>query len=245
MARLAANLAPGPARAAQVHTRPLQIADGTLEGMKWLALLLMTADHVNKYLFGLQLPGVAEAGRVAMPLFVFVLACNLARPGALQAGAHLRAARRLALYGVLASVPYMALATTLLGGWWPLNIMFTLLASTVMIGALARGGPRQIYVAAAAFCIGGALAEYWWPALALALAAWGYCRRPTPWRFAAMAAAIAVLGPVDHSLWALAALPIIAAAPHVQLRVPRARRLFYAYYPLHLAVIWAVSQAVH
>jgi hypothetical protein len=245
MARLTAKLAPMPARAVPARAEPLQIADGTLEGMKWLALLLMTADHVNRYLFGLQLPGVVEAGRVAMPLFVFVLACNLARPGAVQAGAHLRTARRLACYGALASVPYMALAPTLLGGWWPLNIMFTLLAATVMIGSFAHGGQRQVYVAAAAFCIGGALAEYWWPALALALAAWCYCRRPTPWRFAAMATAIAALWLVEHSLWALAALPVIAAAPHVQLRVPRAGHLFYAYYPLHLAAIWALSQASH
>jgi hypothetical protein len=29
----------------------LVLADGTVEALKWFALLLMTGDHVNKYLF--------------------------------------------------------------------------------------------------------------------------------------------------------------------------------------------------
>lgn len=59
----------------------LFVADGTVEGLKWLGLLLMTGDHVNKYLFNGTLPFLFEAGRLAMPIFVFVLAFNLARPG--------------------------------------------------------------------------------------------------------------------------------------------------------------------
>nr|WEG85486.1 trbP [Escherichia coli] len=70
------------------------IADGTIEALKWLALLAMTGDHVNKYLFNGTLPYLFEAGRLALPLFVFVLAYNLARPGALdlQGGGALRSA---------------------------------------------------------------------------------------------------------------------------------------------------------
>ena len=60
------------------------MADGTIEGLKWLALVLMTGDHVNKYLFNATLPVLFEAGRIALPLFVFVLAYNLARPGTLD-----------------------------------------------------------------------------------------------------------------------------------------------------------------
>ncbi|WP_010101405.1 TraX family protein [Verminephrobacter aporrectodeae] len=64
----------------------LVVADGTCEGLKWLALALMTGDHVNKYLFNATLPVLFEAGRLALPIFVFVLACNLARPGTCPAG---------------------------------------------------------------------------------------------------------------------------------------------------------------
>ncbi|MBK7549911.1 MAG: hypothetical protein IPI20_19875 [Rhodoferax sp.] len=63
---------------------PLHIDNGTLEALKWLALVLMTGDHVNKYVLADSLPGLFELGRLAMPLFMFVLAYNLARPGAFQ-----------------------------------------------------------------------------------------------------------------------------------------------------------------
>src|SRR4249920_2578087 len=99
----------------------LVVSNGTIEGLKWLGLLLMTGDHVNKYLFAEQLSGLSELGRLAMPIFGFVLAYNLARPGTLEGGAYPRAIKRLAVWGAVASVPYMALGTVL-DGWWPLNI---------------------------------------------------------------------------------------------------------------------------
>ncbi len=74
----------------------LVIANGTIEALKWVALLLMTADHVNKYLFNETLPFLFEAGRIAMPLFVFVLAYNLARPSVSESGAYQRTMIRLA-----------------------------------------------------------------------------------------------------------------------------------------------------
>ena len=56
--------------------------------MKWLALVLMTGDYVNKYLFNGTLPRLFNAGRVTLPLFVFVLAYNLARPDTLERGVY-------------------------------------------------------------------------------------------------------------------------------------------------------------
>jgi len=62
----------------------LVIADGTLEALKWLALVLMVLDHTNKVLFEGKIPFVFEAARIAMPLFGFVLGYNLARSGTLS-----------------------------------------------------------------------------------------------------------------------------------------------------------------
>jgi len=42
----------------------LVVADGTLEALKWLGLVLMTLDHVNKFLLAEKLPVIFEAGRV-------------------------------------------------------------------------------------------------------------------------------------------------------------------------------------
>ena len=88
--------------------KPLHVPDGTVEALKWIALALMTGDHVNKYLFNGTLPFLFEAGRLALPLFVFVLGYNLARPGAFERGAYTRTMKRLAVFGAVASVPFIA-----------------------------------------------------------------------------------------------------------------------------------------
>ena len=234
----------GPGGALPVQHAPIHIANGTLEAIKWLALILMTGDHVNTYLFAHKLPACFELGRLAMPLFVFVLAYNLARPGSLATGAHWRTGKRLAIYGLIACVPYMALGTVL-GGWWPLNILFTLLAATAIFGLIEHGGQLHTTLAVAVFAVAGALVEYWWAALVLAIACWLYCKRPTPGRLLSLIACTASLWLVNHNLWALAALPVMLAAPRISLRMSRFPQVFYVYYPAHLALIWALSKALH
>ncbi|HAN1481843.1 TPA: conjugal transfer protein TraX [Escherichia coli] len=219
--------------------KALRVPDGTVEALKWLALVLMTGDHVNKYLFNATLPVLFEAGRVALPLFVFVLAYNLARPDTLERGVYGRAMSRLTVFGALASVPFVALGG-LAWGWWPLNVMFTLLVVTATAYLVERGGPWNLVAAGVVFLVGGSSVEYWWPATAFGMAVWSYTRRPT-----AVAAVIAVLACaalwfINRNLWALAALPVIFLASRVDLRLPRLRWAFYAYYPLHLAVLWLI-----
>lgn len=43
------------------------------EVLKWLAVVLMTCDHVAKIIYGGYVPGLSEAGRVAFPLFALGL----------------------------------------------------------------------------------------------------------------------------------------------------------------------------
>ena len=146
--------------------KPLHVPDGTVEALKWLALALMTGDHVNKYLFNGTLPFLFEAGRLALPLFVFVLAYNLARPGAFERGAYTRTMKRLAVFGAVASVPFVALGG-LAAGWWPLNVLFTLLVVTACAYLVEKGGTLHLVGAGLVFLVGGGLVEYWWPAIAL------------------------------------------------------------------------------
>lgn len=54
------------------------LSNDNIEAFKWLALALMTLDHVNKYLFSDNLPAAFQLGRLLMPLFTFVLSYNLA-----------------------------------------------------------------------------------------------------------------------------------------------------------------------
>ena len=103
----------------QASTAPvLTLSSGTLEALKWVAPILMTFDHVNKHLLHASVPELFAAGRLAMPLFGFVLGYNPGRPDALADGAFRRTAIRLAVFGSIASVPFIALGG--LGwGWWP------------------------------------------------------------------------------------------------------------------------------
>ena len=214
----------------------LEIKDGTLEALKWIALMLMTMDHINKYLFNETLSYLFEAGRLAMPIFVFVLAYNLARPGAVERGVYRRTMSRLALFGLLASPAFIAFGS-LIAGWFPLNILFTLLVIAAVIALIECAQTGRVLPALAAilvFCLGGGVVEFGWPAVAFGVAAWWYCKTPS-WS-ALMVALLACysLVLVNGNQWAMAALPVIFGATRINLKVPRLRWFFYAYYPLHL-----------
>lgn len=227
----------------------LVVSDGTIEALKWLALVLMTLDHVNKYLLHGAVPALFILGRITLPLFAFVFAFNLARPDALARGMHKRTAGRLVLFGAIASVPFIALGG-LGAGWWPLNIMATLLVATGIVYLIKRGGFLRATLAVVLFLIGGGLVEFWWPGIALVVGAWQYVRRPSwlnllYWIVATLALnlngwAFARMPLVNDNIWALAAFPIIFAAPRVELHMPRLRHVFYVYFPIHLAILWAV-----
>lgn len=209
------------------------ISDGTLEGLKWLGLVLMTGDHLNKYLFNGTLPYLFELGRIAMPIFTIVLALNLAREMERPSDLYKRTMIRLVFFGSIATFPFVSLGG-LYSGFWPLNILFTLTAMTATVFFIER---KQHITAFLVFLLTGAVVEFWWPALLLGVSVWAYARYPA-WPFATIAAlACASLSIVNENLWAMAVFPIFFAATHYQLPIPRIRWLFYTYYPLHLCVI--------
>lgn len=237
-----------------MRTPEIRVSSGSLEALKWFGLVAMTGDHVNKYLFNSTLPYLFEFGRLAMPIFGFVLAYNLARPGTLVKGIYRRVMIRLAIFGALACPSYIAMGGVL-GHWWPLNILFTLLVATAMMALVdastildgsVRGSDRPaewpfMLAAAAAFgLVGGAVVEFWWPALAWCFFAWCFFKRPT-WPALVLAlAGLASLYLVNKNWWALLTIPAIYLAGMLDLRVPRLNHVFYWYYPLHLAALWLI-----
>ncbi|WP_429610467.1 TraX family protein [Variovorax sp. W2I14] len=226
MSSLAKATAPAPA---------WSISDGSLEALKWVGLVLMTGDHVNKYLLQDASPTLYALGRMVMPIFGFVLMANLARPGAFEAGMHLRVLRRLAVFALLATPAFVRLV-----GWCPLNILVTLWLATLIVLLFECGGGVARAAALMAFLIGGALVEFWWPALLCCLGAWGFARRPDGVRMLLWALATASLAIVNGNFFALAALPLILGARYVDIQLRRCRWVFYAYYPAHLSVIAVV-----
>lgn len=235
MTRTAFEVAAHDAPAQGLH--PLFIADGTLEACKWLGMVLMALDHVNKYLLGGANPVLFDLGRMVMPVFGFVLMHHLARFGALAAGVHARVMQRLLVVGALSSPAFVAL-----GGWWPLNILFTLLLSTCIVWLLEKGGRQRILVAVMAFGIGGALVEFGWFGVLACLGAWAYCRQPTKVRLVWWAVTLACLWCVNQNFAAVAAVPLVWGAAQVDITLVRYRWLFYAFYPSHLALIWLATR---
>jgi hypothetical protein len=214
----------------------LEFSTGSIEVLKWLALLLMTLDHVNTFLYDRDFPVLYRMGRVAMPLFGFVLAYKLARSGTLANGAYGRVMKRLAVFGLLASPMYVAMV-----GWQPLNIMFTLLVAVAVMYLIEKGGRWRVVSATVLFFACGAYVDFSWFGVLHCLAAWCYCKRPDWPALSAWVAATAALYTVNGNLWALAALPVILVASRIDVRMPRHRFVFYAYYPAHLAVLWGLG----
>ena len=219
------------------NTAQFELPDSSIEALKWLALVAMTIDHVNQFLFRLQMPLMYELGRIAMPIFGFVLAYNLARPGALQNGMHGRTMKRLLIFGLLAAPFFIALKS-----WLPFNIMFTLLLATFLIYLIEQGGQNNLILCAVALIIAGAFVDYAWFGPIYCLAAWWFCKSPDSSSGLVWLGMTVLLWLCNLNYWACAALPIIFLAQYLKFEIPRLRYVFYAYYPAHLAILFLVQK---
>lgn len=217
----------------------IALASGSVEGLKWLALVLMTFDHINKYLLDWSVPWMYALGRMAMPIFVVVLAYNLARPRSQMPGVFARTLRRLLITGVVATVPFVLLGK-LNAGWWPLNIMFTLALAVWVMQLVTNEQTGHKVAAVLAFAALGSLVEYWWPAVALAVAAFLYFKAPSVLALIAVVGSMALLCTINGNQWAWLGLGVVLVASQlkVNLPIPRSPWAFYAYYPAHLALLY-------
>lgn len=227
----------------------ISISDGTIEAIKWLAVLFMTIDHINSFLIypitGTPYVEMFSVGRIAFPLFALVLAYNLARPRTEQAEskAIVNAMKRLFIFGLIATVPYYA-ATD--GRTLPLNIMFTLAFATALIYCIRWSSQRQhwflryalYFIIHAVFAVGAALVEFSHYGVGLIIMAWLLFRHSSSIALIFTIVLTGSLFYINENLWALMALPIFALGYAVNIKMPRINKYaFYAYYPLHLAIL--------
>ncbi|AWT14805.1 TraX family protein [Stenotrophomonas maltophilia] len=196
------------------------------ELLKWLAVILMTGDHVAKVIYGGYVPGLSEAGRVAFPLFALVMAYNLAQPGADV----LKSVRRLALWGAIAQ-PVHALT---FGYWLPLNILLTFALCAAAVYAVNQRGWLALASLAVAALVLPAFVDYQWSGVWFVLLAYFAYRQKSP---GALLAAFVPLCVFNGNLWAVAAVPVAGLLAQAPWPVPRAGRAFYGYYVGHLAFL--------
>lgn len=200
------------------------------EVLKWLALVLMTGDHVNKVLLHEQYSWLTDVARVVFPIFAIVLAYNLAQHPSPDGTR--RALVRMLAFAVLAQ-PFHAWA---FGYWVPLNVLFTLALGVYVATADNR------WLSAIAWLLGGAVVDYEWFGVAVVVAGFHFWQIPAGNRtrlFIAtllLGAAVASLYAINGNLIALAAFPLLWTLGRLPGRIPRWRWTFYAYYNLHLGV---------
>lgn len=210
-----------------------------IELIKWVALILMVGDHINKYLLNDTVLFLYNAGRVAMPLFCFTLAYNLARPGTLKNNVYIRVSQRLFVFGVIATPAYILLGGVI-NGWWPLNILFTLFSLSVICYFLELGQGRELFYAFLVFAASGAVVEFWWPAIAMGVCIWLYYKNGGNIFLFLALTFCSTLAFINHNSYALLAVPVLILAGNISLVVPRMKWLFYVFYPLHLYLILAL-----
>ncbi len=214
-----------------------------MEAIKWLAVLLMTLDHVNYHLLQGAYPWMHSAGRIALPLFVFTLAYHLARPSAVGDKVALRVLERLLPIAVISSLPYLELNLFRIG-FFPLNILFTLAAGTAMVALIESSTKWSSPLAVLLFASMGAIVDYQWTGLGLFIACWQFFRRPGIFWGAATLMLLVLQGVANQNYWALASVPLIALMFALKLPVRRIKGALYYYYPLHLYVLAVLKVAV-
>lgn len=232
-----------------------QISDGSIEAIKWVAILFMTIDHINSNLIytttGQFYPVLFNIGRIAFPLFALVLAYNLARPRSAQdeKKAIIGVLNRLLLFGVVSLVPYY-LATD--GLILPLNIMFTLAVATAIIYVIHLGTERKrrisryaiYFLAHSLFVITAPFVDYSLYGVSLIVMAWLFFRYTSVIALVLMCVLTFCLYAINETHWALLALPIFGVSYFVNMKVPRInQRVYYIYYPAHLAIIAGLAAA--
>lgn len=212
------------------------------EVMKWLALVLMTGDHVNTILFDGSQPWLSHVSRVVFPIFAAVLAWNLTQHAEVGASGHVmpapateRALLRLFAAGVLVQ-PLHALA---FGYWLPVNVLVTL-AAGVWVAASS-----SLLVALLVWFVFGLFVDYGWAGIGVVVAAAFLGRTNGHWKGWAVFG-ISLLGLCwwNGNAWALLALPVLALGGRWPWPIPRWRWTFLAYYAAHLAALAAVAKAI-
>lgn len=204
-----------------------KLNSGNIEILKFLAAVLMTVDHINKYLFNSTIFSFFEIGRIAMPIFMFILAYNLAHTHGFT-----KLIKRLFICGIITTPVFIKLGG-LYYGYYPLNIMFTLLVSVIVMYLI----DKNIYLALLIFAVGGSCVEYWWPAISFSVFIFVYYKYKEKLFFLLAIISLTLLYYINGNFWALVSIPVIAVFSYFNIKVPRLKMLFYIYYFVHLTVI--------
>ncbi|HZJ09653.1 MAG TPA: TraX family protein [Trueperaceae bacterium] len=221
----------------------LRLSSGQQEAVRWIAIGTMVVDHIGAVLMTPDeaLP-LRAIGRVAWPLFAFLLAYNVA----VREVDPVRYLRPLLFWGALAQLPhYLAFDR------FVISILGTLFLAAAALSLLAhrerleQRSPLLVPGLLVVILLGSTQVEYGPVGVGLVLAFWWALREGAPlgWLAAVLATALANQ---PWPIWpfALIALPLPFVAAKLPLSLPRSGRLPWLFYPAHLALLAGLDRVM-
>lgn len=206
-----------------VASSRLELSYDNAEALKWLAFAAMLVDHANKVFAGGAWAWAVPVGRIAFPVFAFLI------------GRHLLSNRmlvRLLVIGAIATVPHVVALTP--GHAVPLNILFTFAAAAGVVRLWLSG---NLAFAGVVLLLGVLLCDYTLPGLLLVVSCWAWWQARTFATWSMLAASLLLLCLFNGNSFALLAVPLVLLAASCDWRAPRVRHFFWIAYPAHLAVL--------
>lgn len=216
------------------------MGSGALEALKWLALVSMVGDHVDAAFFNRDYWILSEAGRIAMPVFAAVFGYNLLRI-AHDYGKLADLRNKLVVAGLIAW-PFHMVAVS--HNPWTLNILFAF-AVSVQMTIWSADWRRNLPVMVGLFAVSGLVLEFGWVGPALVLTWANYFKRPSSLGAVVLFVCFVGLAMFNGNWWGFAAVPLIALVAAANPNIPRMRQMFWAFYPVHLAVLAVLISASH
>lgn len=208
--------------------RSLHFSPASLLYLKLAAFLVMLVGHADWFLFDAQFYVHHTLGRIVFPVFGFILAYHVARMETGRVGPLLF---RLA-FAAAVSAPFYGY---LQGAPLPLNILATYFVAIVCYVLWTH---RMAPVAVLVFLVASMFVDYSWFGVSGVLVCLWWFRTERRFSLVPLAVFAALLTPINGNLWALLAVPLVAAAAYfLQGDAPRWKWAFYVGYPAHLVVL--------
>lgn len=207
--------------------------------LKWFALIAMVAFHFNNAFSYNPSEIIGFLGRLAFPIFGFVLGYNLALSQARGASdTEAKMMRLLLVFGCFAQPFYWSYAHAVL----PLNIMFTLALGVFMVFRY------QQYSAWFALIVLGIFVDYAWAGVLYILASYFITRRAisgeVPLHYLiGFVMALTALSLSTQSYYPMFTLVLLAIGLewNPSFTLPRCKWIFYAVYPIQFAAIQVIQ----
>ena len=221
----------------------MELSRNYLGMLKWVALIGMIVYHFSHTLMFNPPATYVALGRIAFPIFGFILGYNIAQSVHLEkTGTEQRLMKALLACGCFAQPFYWNMT----GHIFPLNIMFTLALGTYLsfhYKSLKAVGVLVVF---------GLFVDYAWIGAAYVLMSYLIStniikKQIEVINFFGFATALVSIAGYTHSYWPLLTLPLLVLGFFwkFQFYVPRAKWFFYAIYPLHLIFLQFSPSALY